>query len=98
MVFTALVRDRLECDPTNGHLYLFANSRRDRMKILDFDGSSLWVCARRMEGGRLRWPEAEGGQVQLAARNLRCFWAASICVRRASASGSVAPWARNHKS
>jgi hypothetical protein len=55
-----LVRERLECDPTNGHLYLFANARRDRMKILFFDGASLWVCARRMECGRLRWPEAEG--------------------------------------
>ena len=61
-----LVRERLECDPTNGHLYLFANARRDRMKILFFDGASLWVCARRMERGRLRWPEAEGGKVQLS--------------------------------
>ena len=61
-----LVRERLECDPTSGHLYLFANARRDRMKILFFDGSSLCVCARRMEGGRLRWPEAEGGKVQLS--------------------------------
>jgi transposase len=61
-----LVRERLECDPTNGHLYLFANARRDRMKILFFDGASLWVCARRMERGRLRWPEAEGGRAQLS--------------------------------
>ena len=61
-----LVQSRLASDPANGHLYLFANSRRDRMKILFFDGSSLWVCARRMEGGRLRWPEAEGGKVQLS--------------------------------
>ena len=48
-----LVRERLECDPTNGHLYLFANACRDRMKILLFDGASLWGCARRMEHGRL---------------------------------------------
>lgn len=61
-----LVRERLACDPTNGHLYLFANARRDRMKILFFDGASLWVCARRMERGRLRWPEAEGGKIQLS--------------------------------
>jgi transposase len=61
-----LVRERLECDPTNGHLYLFANKRRDRMKVLYFDGMSLWVCSRRMERGRLRWPEAEGGRVQLS--------------------------------
>ena len=52
-----LVASRLGSDPLSGHLYLFANSRRDRMKVLFFDGSGLWVCAKRMEGGRLRWPE-----------------------------------------
>jgi transposase len=63
-----LVRDRLESDPLSGHLYLFANSRRDRMKVFFFDGSSLWVCSRRMEGGRLRWPQADasGRKVQLS--------------------------------
>jgi transposase len=63
-----LVRDRLQSDPLSGHLYLFANARRDRMKILVFDGSGLWVCARRMEGGRLRWPETDesGCRVQLS--------------------------------
>lgn len=61
-----LVREKLSCDPESGHLFLFANARRDRMKILFFDGSSLWVCARRMEGGRLRWPEAADGKVQLS--------------------------------
>ena len=61
-----LVREKLSCDPESGHLFLFANARRDRMKILFFDGSSLWVCARRMEGGRLRWPEAGEGKVQLS--------------------------------
>jgi transposase len=61
-----LVREKLACDPESGHLFLFANARRDRMKILFFDGSSLWVCARRMEGGRLRWPEGGDGKVQLS--------------------------------
>jgi transposase len=63
-----LVRDKLACDPLNGHLYLFANARRDRMKVLFFDGTGLWVCAKRMEGGRLCWPEpaANGGSVQLS--------------------------------
>ena len=61
-----LVREKLSCDPESGRLFLFANARRDRMKILFFDGSSLWVCARRMEGGRLRWPEAESGRVQVS--------------------------------
>lgn len=63
-----LVRSQLGCEPTSGHLFLFANARRDRMKILYFDGVGLWVCSRRMEGGRLRWPHAgaNGEKVQLS--------------------------------
>jgi transposase len=62
----ALVVGQLQQDPTTGHLFLFANRRRDRMKILFFDGSSLWVCSRRMEQGRLHWPSCEEGRLQLS--------------------------------
>jgi transposase len=62
----ALVVGQLQQDPQTGHLFLFANRRRDRMKILFFDGSSLWVCARRMEQGRLHWPCSEQGRMQLS--------------------------------
>jgi len=41
-----LVRDRLGCDPLSGHLFLFANARRTRLKVLVWDGSGLWVCAK----------------------------------------------------
>lgn len=61
----ALVVGQLKEDPQSGHLFLFANKRRDRMKILFFDNFSLWVCARRMEKGRLHWPSSDDGRVQL---------------------------------
>ena len=61
----ALVAGKLQQDPQSGHLFLFANKRRNRMKILFFDNFSLWVCARRMEKGRLHWPSSEDGRVQL---------------------------------
>ena len=53
-----LVRDRLLCDPLSGHVFVFANARRTRLKLLFWDGSGLWVCAKRLERGRFRWPEA----------------------------------------
>jgi transposase len=62
----ALVVGQLQQDPQSGHLFLFANKRRDRMKILFFDGFSVWVCARRMEQGRLYWPSSEQGRMQLS--------------------------------
>jgi transposase len=35
----ALAAGQLRQDPQSGHLFLFANKRRDRMKILFFDGN-----------------------------------------------------------
>lgn len=45
-------------DPLSGHLFLFANRHRNRIKILWWDGSGLWLCTRRLEQGRYSWPEA----------------------------------------
>src|SRR6187551_4038283 len=53
-----LVRDRLGQDPLSGHLFLFANRARTRLKVLVWDGSGLWVCAKRLEKGRFHWPAA----------------------------------------
>jgi transposase len=53
-----LVRDRLLCDPLSGHLFLFSNAQKNRLKILFSDSSGLWVCSKRLEKGRFHWPEA----------------------------------------
>src|SRR5258706_10468420 len=63
-----MVRDQLGGDPLSGHLFLFANKQRTRLKILFWDGSGLWVCAKRLEKGRFRWPEAEPGLASVAMR------------------------------
>ena len=52
-----LVRDRLGLDPLSGHLVLFCNRERTRLKVLVWDGSGLWICAQRLERGRFSWPE-----------------------------------------
>ena len=51
-----LVRDRLLCDPLSGHLFLFANAKRNRLKILHWDGSGLWCSGKRLERGCFSWP------------------------------------------
>jgi transposase len=54
-----LVRDHLGEDPLSGHLFLFTNRTRTRVKALVWDGSGLWVCAKRLERGRFGWPEVK---------------------------------------
>ena len=55
-----LVRDHLGHDPLSGHLFLFTNRSHTRLKALVFDGSGLWVCAKRLEWGTFGWSVGEG--------------------------------------
>lgn len=64
------VRDCLKQDPLSGHLFLFTNKTRTRIKALVWDGSGLWVCAKRLEKGRFRWPAAEAVSVTLRGEEL----------------------------
>lgn len=53
-----IVQSNFELDPYNGALYAFCNRRRDRLKILEWDGDGFWLHFKRLEKGRFRWPEA----------------------------------------
>jgi transposase len=64
-----LVRDQLCHDPLSGHLFLFTNKTKTRLKALVWDGSGLWVCAKRLEKGRFRWPEAKPQQRAVMMRS-----------------------------
>lgn len=60
-----LVRDHLMCDPLSGHLFLFSNAQRNRLKLIFWDGTGLWVCSKKLEKGRYRWPVASEGQTKV---------------------------------
>ena len=55
-----VVRDQLGQDPLSGHLFLFTNRSHTRLKALVWDGSGLWVCAKRLERGCFGWPRHTG--------------------------------------
>lgn len=63
---SARVQSVLTQDLCSGHLFLFTNRNHNRIKVVFFDGSGLWVCAKRPRVGHV-WLAARGGPRHLFA-------------------------------
>ncbi|HKM56909.1 MAG TPA: IS66 family insertion sequence element accessory protein TnpB [Isosphaeraceae bacterium] len=66
---TGLVQECFGQDPLTGHLFLFINRRRDRIKILYFDRDGLAIWYKRLEAGSFEMPrtdEHDGIELQQA--------------------------------
>ena len=86
----ALTVNVLKEDPSSGSLYVFTNRRRNRVKILYWDGTGLWVMTKRLEQGTFNWPtgiDVHNGKLQLSPEALALLLD-GVDLRR----GSLRPW------
>ena len=66
----ALVREKLCDDPLSGHVFVFCNKGRNRIKILSFERGGFWLVARRLERGTFAWPKDTTSRLELRASEL----------------------------
>jgi transposase len=66
----AMASNELGRDPLSGEVFAFTNRRRDRVKLLFWDGSGYVLVTKRLERGTFAWPDAPTPSVELRPEEL----------------------------
>ena len=62
------IQNTLGRSPCDGTAYAFRNQQLNRIKLLVWDGTGVWLCNRRLHRGRFFWPRADTPVFNLSAR------------------------------
>jgi len=66
-----IVNNHLNKSPLSGEVYIFINKRRDRIKMLVWDGDGFWLFYKRLEKGRFQTlPSNEAKDIHISYETL----------------------------
>ena len=88
----ALVQTRLGLDPHSGLMVVFRSKRKDRAKILVWDGSGLVLVYKRLESGGFSWPRIEEGVARISRAQFEALFD-GLAWQRLAVRGVVQPGA-----
>ena len=69
----AITSEILRLDPMSGHLFVFCNRARNRIKIIYWEESGFWLLHKRLEKGRFAWPDGDEPVIRLNAAQLHAL-------------------------
>src|SRR6478752_831409 len=63
-----LVRGALREDERSSQIFVFTNRRKDRVRLLYWDGTGLWLMTKKLESGVFAWPKVPDGAAKIQLR------------------------------
>lgn len=66
----AVVQQSLRDNPFSGDIFIFRTKKADRIKIVAWDGTGLWLHQKRLEARNFAWPTVKDGTIVLTAAQL----------------------------
>ena len=63
-----LVRGALKEDERSSQIFVFTNRRRDRIRLLYWDGTGLWLMTKKLEAGNFSWSKVPEGAAKISLR------------------------------
>ena len=61
------IQNTLGRTPCDGSAHAFRNRRQNRLKLLIWDGTGVWLCQRRLHHGHFTWPRSDTPAFTLTA-------------------------------
>ena len=65
-----LIADHLQMNPTSGQLFLFRNRHANKIKLLWWERNGFWLCYKRLERGKLKFPAISEKTLELSREQL----------------------------
>ena len=82
------IQQALGRSPCDGTAYAFRNRNGNRIKVLIWDGTGVWLCVRRLHHGCFTWPQSHDATCTLSPSEWR-WLTTGIDWRRLQASPSA---------
>mgnify|MGYP001330816718 CR=1 FL=1 len=82
------IQQALGRSPCDGTAYAFRNRGGNRIKLLVWDGTGVWLCVRRLHQGRFTWPQSNDAACTMSPAEWR-WLTAGIDWRRLQAKAPV---------
>jgi transposase len=65
-----LIADHLQLNPVSGQLFLFRNRHANKIKVLWWESTGFWLCYKRIEKGKLKFPAIHDQVLELTRDQL----------------------------